>query len=91
MDLEQLVNEMNASAESVHAAAAACADTVPLLHNGLTHRPHHPHPQQQQPRPRPSLQQHVPGGHSHAQRPLPQSSSRGALPHSLPMQIQAVR
>ncbi|XP_030202297.1 growth factor receptor-bound protein 10 isoform X1 [Gadus morhua] len=91
VDLEQLVNEMNASAESVHAAAAACADTVPLLHNGLTHRPHHPHPQQQQPRPRPSLQQHVPGGHSHAQRPLPQSSSRGALPHSLPMQIQAVR
>ncbi|CAB1437053.1 unnamed protein product [Pleuronectes platessa] len=83
VDLEQLVNEMNSSMESVYSTQA---DTALLLSNGHRHSPHyHPH------------QQHVHvsyPGHSQAHRrhtpPLP-SPSKERLRHSQPMHIQAVR
>uniref|UniRef100_A0A8C5BMF6 Growth factor receptor-bound protein 10-like n=1 Tax=Gadus morhua TaxID=8049 RepID=A0A8C5BMF6_GADMO len=87
VDLEQLVNEMNASAESVHAAAAACADTVPLLHNGLTHRPHHPHPQQQQPRRLQGEHQVRPSSLPAIPNPFPELCSPSGSPILSPIQI----
>uniref|UniRef100_A0A3B4T642 Growth factor receptor-bound protein 10a n=1 Tax=Seriola dumerili TaxID=41447 RepID=A0A3B4T642_SERDU len=85
VDLEQLVNEMNSSMESVYSTQA---DTALLLNNGHMHSPHNHH------------QVHVhaayPGhgqGHRRHTPPLPTTSSpsRERLRHSQPMHIQAVR
>uniref|UniRef100_A0A8D3CJX3 Growth factor receptor-bound protein 10a n=1 Tax=Scophthalmus maximus TaxID=52904 RepID=A0A8D3CJX3_SCOMX len=83
VDLEQLVNEMNSSMESVYSTQA---DTALLLNNGHMHTPHYHH-------------HHVhaayPGhgqAHRHHTPPLPPPSpSRERLRHSQPMHIQAVR
>ncbi|KAM7372907.1 hypothetical protein PAMP_007800 [Pampus punctatissimus] len=80
VDLEQLVNEMNSSMESVYSTT----DTALLLNNGHAHAPHQHHIHAAYP------------GHSQAHRrhtpPLPSSSpSRERLQHSQPMHIQAVR
>ncbi|KAM4630446.1 growth factor receptor-bound protein 10-like, partial [Polymixia lowei] len=82
VDLEQLVNEMNSSMESVYSSCSTRADTALLLHNGHVHAPHHHH--------------HHPGrGHAH-QRPAPPplppcSPSRERLRRSQPVHIHAVR
>lgn len=83
VDLEQLVNEMNSSMESVYSTA----DTALLLNNGHAHAQHHHH------------HNHIHAaypGHGQAHRrhtpPLhPSSPSRERLRHSQPMHIQAVR
>ncbi|KAM4539334.1 growth factor receptor-bound protein 10-like isoform 1-T2 [Odontesthes bonariensis] len=81
VDLEQLVNDMNSSMDSVHSTQA---DTALLLNNGHAHTPLHHQP----------LSASV--GHSQAHRrhtpPLPPVSPfRERLRHSQPMHIQAVR
>ncbi|XP_039977231.1 growth factor receptor-bound protein 10-like isoform X1 [Xiphias gladius] len=83
VDLEQLVNEMNSSMESVYSTRA---DTTLLLNNGHMQTAHNYH-------------HHVPAaypGHGQAHRrhtpPLPSSSPyRERLRHSQPMHIQAAR
>uniref|UniRef100_A0AAQ5ZKT8 Growth factor receptor-bound protein 10a n=1 Tax=Amphiprion ocellaris TaxID=80972 RepID=A0AAQ5ZKT8_AMPOC len=82
VDLEQLVNDMNSSMESVYSTQA---DTALLLNNG--HAPHNHHPHQVQA---------AYLGHNQAHRrhtpPLrPSSPSRERLRQSQPMHIQAVR
>ncbi|XP_044191724.1 growth factor receptor-bound protein 10-like isoform X1 [Thunnus albacares] len=82
VDLEQLVNEMNSSMESVYSTT----DTALLLNNGHAHTPHHHHHHIHVAYP----------GHGQAHRrhtpPIPTSSpSRERLRHSQPMHIQAVR
>ncbi|XP_035770649.1 growth factor receptor-bound protein 10-like [Neolamprologus brichardi] len=77
VDLEQLVNDMNSSMESVYSTQT---DTAVLLNNG--HAPHHHHQVHSS---------YL--GHSRRHTPaLPSSSpSRERLRHSQPMHIKAVR
>ncbi|XP_032391005.1 growth factor receptor-bound protein 10 isoform X1 [Etheostoma spectabile] len=82
VDLEQLVNDMNSSMESVYSTQA---DTALILNNGHVHAPHQNH-----------HMHHAYVGHGQAHRrhtpPLPPSSpSREKLRHSQPMHIQTVR
>ncbi|KAG7245181.1 hypothetical protein INR49_023747, partial [Caranx melampygus] len=82
VDLEQLVNEMNSSMESVYSTQA---DMALLLNNGHTHGAHNHH----------HVHAAYPGhgqGHRRNTPPPPTSSpSRERLRHSQPMHIQAVR
>ncbi|XP_076027689.1 growth factor receptor-bound protein 10-like isoform X2 [Genypterus blacodes] len=83
VDLEQLMNDMNSSMESVYSSQA---DTVLLLNNGHAHAPHHRYHH---------LHTAYPGhGHAH-QRPSPPQQpatpSTERLMYSQPMHIQAVR
>ncbi|XP_072227120.1 growth factor receptor-bound protein 10-like isoform X2 [Leuresthes tenuis] len=81
VDLEQLVNDMNSSMDSVHSTQA---DTALLLNNGHAHTPHHHHPHSA----------YVGHGQTHRRHtpPLPPVSPfRERLRHSQPMHIQAVR
>ncbi|CAI5690111.1 unnamed protein product [Oreochromis niloticus] len=77
VDLEQLVNDMNSSMESVYSTQA---DTAVLLNNG--HAPHHHH----------QVHTSYLGHSRRHTPPLPPSSpSRERLRHSQPMHIKAVR
>ncbi|XP_065327286.1 growth factor receptor-bound protein 10-like isoform X1 [Pelmatolapia mariae] len=77
VDLEQLVNDMNSSMESVYSTQT---DTAVLLNNG--HAPHHHHQVHSS---------YL--GHSRRHTPAlpPSSPSRERLRHSQPMHIKAVR
>nr|XP_040044267.1 growth factor receptor-bound protein 10-like isoform X1 [Gasterosteus aculeatus aculeatus]XP_040044269.1 growth factor receptor-bound protein 10-like isoform X1 [Gasterosteus aculeatus aculeatus] len=83
VDLEQLVNDMNSSMESVYSTQA---DTARLLNNGHAAAPHQHHQQQQQ---------HHPGhGQAHRRHTpplLPSPPSRDRPRPSQPMHIHAVR
>jgi hypothetical protein len=77
VDLETLVNDMNASLESLYSACNMQSDTVPLLQNGQ--HPQHP----QHPRSQPTAS---------GPRPLqPQVSPRQRVQRSQPVHILAVR
>ncbi|XP_031709747.1 growth factor receptor-bound protein 10-like isoform X2 [Anarrhichthys ocellatus] len=81
VDLEQLVNDMNSSMESVYSTQA---DTALLLNNGHVPPPHNHHMHPAYPAHGQAHRRHTP--------PLPLSSpSREKLRHSQPMHIQAVR
>ncbi|XP_015241509.1 PREDICTED: growth factor receptor-bound protein 10-like isoform X2 [Cyprinodon variegatus] len=82
VDLEQLVNDMNSSVESLQSTQG---ETALLLNNGHVHASHHQHHH---------LSAHV--GHSQIHRRHPPSlhpspPSREQMKHSQPMHIQAVR
>ncbi|TNM93284.1 hypothetical protein fugu_018686 [Takifugu bimaculatus] len=85
VDLEQLVNDMNSSMESVYSTQA---DTTLLLNNGHAHTPnhhhHHHHHQPGYPGPGQAHRRHTP-------TIAASSPSRDRLRHSQPMHIQAVR
>ncbi|KAE8282218.1 Growth factor receptor-bound protein 10 [Larimichthys crocea] len=82
VDLEQLVNDMNSSMESVYSTQA---DTALLLNNGHGHAPHHHHHHHH-------MHPAYPGHGQAYRRHTPPSSSpsRERLRHSQPMHIQAV-
>ncbi|XP_036000809.1 growth factor receptor-bound protein 10 isoform X2 [Fundulus heteroclitus] len=82
VDLEQLVNDMNSSMESVQSTQA---ETSLLLNNGHVHASHHQHHH---------LSAHPGHGQIHRRHTpslRPSSPSRERLKHSQPMHIQAVR
>uniref|UniRef100_A0A0S7EJJ5 GRB10 n=1 Tax=Poeciliopsis prolifica TaxID=188132 RepID=A0A0S7EJJ5_9TELE len=79
VDLEQLVNDMNSSVESVQSTQA---ETALLLNNGHMHTSHH----QQA-----ALLGHGQVHRRHTPPLRPSLSSREGLKHSQPMHIQAVR
>lgn len=82
VDLEQLVNDMNSSMESVYSTQA---DTALLLNNGHTHVPHHHHHHH------PAYQGPGQAHRRHTPSLAASSPSRERLRHSQPMHIQAVR
>ncbi|XP_008293653.1 growth factor receptor-bound protein 10-like isoform X1 [Stegastes partitus] len=81
VDLEQLVNDMNSSMESVYSTQA---DTALLLNNGHAPPHHHHHVQAAYLGQNQAHRRHTPPLH-------PSSPSRERLRHSQPMHIQAVR
>nr|XP_043872091.1 growth factor receptor-bound protein 10-like [Solea senegalensis] len=88
VDLEQLVNDMNSSMESVYSTQA---DTALLLNNGHMHTPHY-HQQQHHHHAHAAYPGHGQQAHRRHTPPLhPSSPSREKLRHSQPMHIQAVR
>ncbi|XP_014850705.1 PREDICTED: growth factor receptor-bound protein 10-like isoform X2 [Poecilia mexicana] len=84
VDLEQLVNDMNSSVESVPSTQA---ETALLLNNGHMHTSHHQHHHHHH-------AAHLGHGQVHRRHtpPLrPSPPAREGLKHSQPMHIQAVR
>ncbi|XP_038155723.1 growth factor receptor-bound protein 10-like isoform X2 [Cyprinodon tularosa] len=82
VDLEQLVNDMNSSVESLQSTQG---ETALLLNNGHVHASHHQHHH---------LSAHVGYSQIHRRHPPslhPSPPSREQTKHSQPMHIQAVR